>query len=210
VERTLTQQRRDTGNIGPVMSLEASDGLFDLTLEVDAVGDEQALQRALSAYAELRTAAGLAPGEPGYASVYPPWQPERQPHHELLQRAQALREADEASLAVVLAQAAFEALIRQTVEDRLLARGIGGLRAHLHNYRAALQENQSRKLWFELTRDDIGRHRGWGSYLEHVRRRNGLVHEGVEIDQAGASESIAAVLVLIEHVESLAPPAMDE
>ena len=210
LERALTRKRRETGNIGPLMSLEASAGLFDLTLEADGDSDEEARRKALAEYAELRTAAGLPPGEPGYAIVYPPWQPERQRHRELFERAQALCEAGETSLAVVIAQAAFEALIRQTVEERLLAREIGGLRDHLHNYKAALQESQSRKLWLELTHDEIGRHRGWNSYLEHVKRRNDLVHEGVEVDQAGACASISAVLLLLEHIESLVPPRTDE
>ena len=120
LEHALAQRRRETGVIGPLMSFEASAGLFDLTLEVDADSDSDAQQKALAAYAELRTAAGLAPAEPGYANVYPPWQPGRQPHRQLLERAKALLEGGELSLAVVIAQAAFETLVRQVVEDRLL------------------------------------------------------------------------------------------
>lgn len=210
LDRVLAERRRETGSIGGLIATEPSAGLVELTIDADVETDQGAEEAALADYRQLRAAAGLPPADPSYTNVYPPWRPDRQRHRELSDRAQALLDGSEWSLAVMIAQAAIEVLVRQVVEDRLRARRLGGLRAHLNRYRASLQEQQTRKLWLELTNDEIGRSQAWKPYLEHVDRRNQLVHEGLELDEPGATASITAVRLMIEHIETLPQAQADD
>jgi hypothetical protein len=188
---------------------EPSDGFVELTLDAEAETDQEAEEKAVASYRDLRAAAHLPSAEPRYVNVYPPWEPDRQRHRMLLGHAQQLLDEGAFSLAVVIAQTAVEALVKQVIEDGLRARRLGGLRAHINRYRASLQEQQTRKLWMELTNDEIGRSNPWKPYVEHVDRRNKLVHEGLEPDEPSATRSLAAVGAMIEHIETLPPRRED-
>jgi hypothetical protein len=70
---------------------------------------------------------------------------------------------------------------------------------------AGLRDKQSQALFAAL----IGRRISdsgqlWSEYNKHVVRRNGVVHDGASVDQAGADESIAVVRRLIQWIEKAA------
>jgi hypothetical protein len=147
-------------------------------------------------------------------TLYPSWQGEQRPderrHLVLLQRAKKLQEDGVPGLAVVVAQSAVEVLVRQVISERLQAREIGGLREYIiggirtHN----LIDNRIRKLWLELTGDDVDRAAAWAGYRAHLKRRNEVVHQGEDISADEADSSLAAAGAMIQHIEDL--PSLDE
>lgn len=42
----------------------------------------------------------------------------------------------------------------------------------------------------------------WAEYKDHVKRRHGVVHKGVEVNQAQATASLAAARAMIEHAQA--------
>ena len=94
------------------------------------------------------------------------------PSSVLLERARQLREHGEWDLAIVVAQTAFEVLAAQVVYERLEARDVGGLRAHItsHIRTYSLLDDRTQKLWHELTNDAIKQAGWWAGYRVHGSR----------------------------------------
>ena len=94
------------------------------------------------------------------------------------------------ALAVIRAQTACELLISQTMES-LLATKFPDLRAdHLIRRPMTLADKQSLALCHLLTGRRIQDERWWESYVEHRKRRNSIVHEGITISHEDAQASI--------------------
>ena len=208
VARALSARRRATGEIGGLIDEEATDGYAELIVDVPADTDDEALEQAREYYRALRNEAGLAPAEPTYLRVQPPWSGEEKPakHDALLTRANNLLDRGLPDMAVVVAQIGFEVLVRRVINERLQAREIGGLRAHIMRYQASLNNPQSQGLWEELTGDRIGIADGWSDYMTHLKHRNAVVHDGTEVSPADGSVSLAAVRAMFEHIALLPPP----
>jgi hypothetical protein len=141
-------------------------------LEVVADTDESEVRRGLDEYRDLRIAARLEPADPPYFTLRPPW-PGRQPQHHhrvLLERARQLRKGGVWDLAIVVVQTAFEVLAAQVVYERLEARDVGGLRAHItsHIRTYSLLDDRTQKLWRERTNDAIKQAGCWAGYGVHV------------------------------------------
>jgi hypothetical protein len=205
LDRVIGERRSDS--IDSLITKEPSDGFAEVMLEVVAETDQGAVRRGLDEYRDLRVAASLEPTDPPYFTLHPPW-PGRQPQHHhlvLLELARLLQEHREWDLAIVVAQTAFEVRAAQVVYERLEARDIGGLRAHItsHIRTYSLVDDRTQKLWQELTEDAIKQAGCWAQYRDHVGRRNAVVHQGVDVNEAEAAASLGAVEAMIAHVEQL-------
>ena len=214
VERALDARRSRPGWIlASLVMKDPSDGFAELQYEVVAETDDGALRRGLEDYRELRLDAGLPLHDPPYASLQPPW-PGRQPQlrdQARLDRAQDLLDRGDWDLAVVVAQTAVEVLVAQVISDRLQAIGdhlhenqLPTLRTNLtRNIKTySLNDDPTRELWDDLMEDTIKRANVWADYKDHVKRRHGVVHNGVEVRQAQATASLAAARAMIEHIQS--------
>jgi HEPN domain-containing protein len=212
LERALDARRARPGWIfASLVTKDPSDGFAELQYEVVAETDQGALRRGLEDYRDLRLDAGLPPHEPPYASFQPPW-PGRQPqfrHQAGLERAPNLLDRGDWDLAVVVAQTAVELLIAQVISDRLQAIGdhleenqLPALRTNLtRNVKTySLNDDPSRELWDDLMHDTIKQADVWADYKDHVKRRHGVVHRGVEVNEDQATASLAAAREMIEHI----------
>ncbi len=205
LDRAISERRTDA--IDSLITKEPSGGFAEVMLEVVADTDQGAVRRGLDEYRDLRIAARLEPADPPYFTLHPPW-PGRQPQHQhrvLLERARKLQEGGERDLAIVVAQTAFEVLAAQVVYERLEARDVGGLRAHItsHIRTYSLLDDRTQRLWHELTNDPIKQAGCWARYHVHVGRRHAVVHQGADVTEADAAASLAAVDAMIVHVEQL-------
>jgi hypothetical protein len=181
---------------------EPADGLAEFLLEAVADSEEDAVTQVSESYRSLREKAGLPSAEAEVLFVNPPWVgtgPLR--HREQLERAKVLLHADQPDFAVVIAQVAFETLVRQAVIEELDARNLGRLRSQIKFWSYSLNEQRQRRLWNDLMDDDIGQSEAWDKCTSQVARRNLVVHEGRPIVHADASDSIEAVEAMIEYVE---------
>ena len=214
LERALDSRRARPGWIlASLVTKDPPDGFAELQFEVVAETDDGALRRGLEDYRDLRLDAGLPPHDPPYSSLQPPW-PGRQPQlgdQARLERAQDLLDRGEWDLAVVVAQTAVEVLIAQVISDRLRAIGdhleenqLPRLRTNLtRNIKTySLNDDSTRQLWDDLMKDTITNVDVWGGYKDHVKRRHGIVHQGVEVSRPQATASLEAARSMIEHVRS--------
>lgn len=214
LENALEERRSRRGWLfASIVTKEPTDGFGELQFEVVAETDEGALRRGLEHYRDLRLEAHLPPHQPPYSNLQPPW-PGRQPqfrHEVLLERAQLLLDSGEWALAVVVAQTACEVLIAQILSDRLQVIGdrLGefqlpplrtSLIGHVKTY--SLNDDRTRQLWDDLMEDTITQVGAWRDYKDHVARRHGVVHQGVEVSHAEAAASLAAARAMIEHVQT--------
>jgi hypothetical protein len=214
LERALDARRARPGWIfASLVTKDPSDGFAELQYEVAAETDEGALRHGMEDYRDLRLDAGLPPHDPPYASLQPPW-PGRQPqfrHQALLERAQNLLDRGDWDLAVVVAQTAVEELTAQVISDRLQAiadhleeNQLPTLRTSLtRNVKTySLNDDPTRELWDDLMHDTIKQADAWADYKDHVKRRHGVVHKGVDVNQDQATASLAAAREMIEHIQS--------
>src|SRR5262249_15596215 len=121
-----------------------------------------------------------------------------------------LLHAGQLDLAVVMAQVAFETLVRDAVSDELDALsdqlddlGLGWLRPRIKSRSYSLIDDRVRRFWDDLMGDEIGNAEAWGNYKAHVLRRNGVVHEGGSVEHVQAKESVEAVEAMIGYVEQV-------
>lgn len=214
VERTLDARRARPGWIfASLVTKDPPDGFAELQYEVVAGTDDEALRRGLEDYRELRLDAGLPPRDPPYASLQPPWSG-RQPQlrdQARLERAQDLLDRGDLDLAVVVAQTAVEVLVARVISERLQAIGehleqnqLPPLRTNFtRNVKTySLNDDPTRELWDDLMEDAIKQAEFWSEYKDHVRRRHGVVHAGVEVNEDHATASVAAARAMIAHVQA--------
>ena len=106
-------------------------------------------------------------------------------------------------MAVVAAQTACEVFSELVITATFKNQNIGHLsepvEALVPNYN--LGNERVRKLYEALCKDPISQQPFWSRYKAHVKRRNGIVHEGKRTDKAGAEESIKAVEDVIHHIQ---------
>jgi hypothetical protein len=125
----------------------------------------------------------------GYIS--PQWR--RDPARHLGREATELLKQGRDALAVVRTQTACELLIAETLEE-LLATKFPDVRAdNLIRRPATLADKTSLALCQLLSGRRIQDETWWPQYLEHRKRRNSIVHEGVSISHEDAQASIAAM-----------------
>jgi hypothetical protein len=184
---------------------DGSDGQSVLVLDVDAGSLGGAVNQATGTWTRLRSQAGLVPRPPSIGFVVGPIDEPATYHDELLAKARRLAMAGHFEYAVVAAQTAFEIYTRDLIRDLGLSVMPPAVAELVKPRSAGLRDKQSRALFGAL----IGRPISdsgqlWNQYNEHVLRRNGVVHEGATVDQAGADESIAVVRRLVRWIEKAA------
>jgi hypothetical protein len=121
----------------------------------------------------------------------------------LLDTARRLRDQDYPAPAVVMAQTACEVcmevvltdVLRERVHDHDIADFITG---SLRNYNP--KTDNVKKLYELLFGDRVQGASFWPSFLEHVKRRNNIVHRGQAATPQDADESIVAVDKVIRHL----------
>jgi hypothetical protein len=114
-----------------------------------------------------------------------------------------LRDQDYPVPAVVMAQTACEVcmevvltdVLRERVRDHDIANFITG---SLRNYNP--KTDNVKKLYELLFGDRVQGASFWPSFLEHVKRRNNIVHRGQAATPQDADESIVAVDKVIRHL----------
>jgi hypothetical protein len=121
----------------------------------------------------------------------------------ILEDARADVDHPNSALALVLAQAAFERLVRETIDEAFAVRDLAWLRGHLASARTPSQTHGSGSSGDDLMGEAVGRCDGWARYQEHLRRRNLLVHEGQVPTHDDVAESVAAVEAMTVYVERL-------
>jgi hypothetical protein len=57
--------------------------------------------------------------------------------------------------------------------------------------------------WRRLTGDPVRQRGEWPAYVEHIKRRNGIVHRGRRATKDEASASIEACASLIQHMQNV-------
>jgi hypothetical protein len=184
---------------------DGSDGRSVLVLDVDAGSLGGAVNQATGTWTRLRSQAGLTPKPPSIGFVVGPIDEPATYHEELLAKARGLAMSGHFEYAVVAAQTAFEIYARDLIRDVGLSVMPPAVAEFVKPRSAGLRDKQSQALFTAL----IGRPISdsgqlWTKYNEHVLRRNGVVHDGASVDQAGADESIAVVRRLIHWMEKAA------
>jgi len=183
---------------------DGSEGAKQLSLQIDADTHAGANATASAQWAKLRARAGLRDSRLHIDFLVGPVDQATLFYRILLLRAGNLS-AREPSYAIVAAQTALEVYVRgllgsllrnaasTEVADVVLSRSQAMTLRDPHSSRllAALSGSKPSQ------QGEI-----WQRYVEHVKRRNGVVHEGADFDQEAAVESIRAVEGLIDWIDT--------
>jgi hypothetical protein len=168
---------------------EEGDVIFALRVLAETADD--AVAEAAFKLNKIRRAADLpsrAPSVLGYIS--PQWR--RNPAQHLGREAISLLKQGRDALAVIRAQTACELLIAETLE-KLAREKFPDVRSdRLIRRPATLADTGSRTVCQLLTGRRIEEEPWWAAYVEHRKRRNAIVHEGVSISHEDAQASIGA------------------
>jgi hypothetical protein len=135
--------------------------------------------------------------------------PTEQPRDfELLVVAAEFVEAGRFDYATIAVQTAVEIYVEQRVRMILAWRQLGPLEDWIlkqfggrpYNFRS----DRLKGLWRALTRDEINKHGEWWSrYMEHVQRRDNIVHAGAHASSEQAQDSLRAASGLMNHVNNV-------
>jgi len=120
-------------------------------------------------------------------------------HEDLLGTARQLISEGRNELAVVVAQMASEVLAAQVLDALIRKKGSAYLDDWIDDRtpNSNLGTDTVRKLYVALSGDKIRDQAFWQPYLDHVRIRNGIVHEGLRIDKSKAEQSCEVVAKLL-------------
>jgi len=126
-------------------------------------------------------------------------------HKALLDRAKQLISQKEFGLAVVTAQTACEVLTEQVFTVAFAKKGVGFLADSVGDLFQSYNLNNSklRAVYQALTADVVTNQRFWSGYVEHVARRNRVVHSGEAVTEQQANASWDAARDLLHHLEGV-------
>jgi hypothetical protein len=181
----LHSERAESGSGGGT----ASDAL--LALRIYATTATEATEQAGALFRRIRAAAGLEPAPTlvlGYISPW--WQANRIPI--LGREAQALHQQGRHELAVIRRQTATELAIASALTSLLREQHPHADPAQLIRRGTTLRDDQSKAFLEMLTGRRIQDEDWWRGYIEHLKRRNAIVHEGLVITREDAVASIQA------------------
>jgi hypothetical protein len=181
-----------------------------LALLVHATSAEEAISEGGHLFRTIRREAGL-PQAPtlvlGYISPW--WHRNRLPH--LGKEALELHKQRRHDLAVIRTQTVNELAVTETLRRLLKDQHPHADPNHLIRRPVTLRDEQSKALLHMLTGRRIQDEPWWSKYVEHVKRRNAIVHEGLVVTYDDAVASIEASLALrvwLQEVEGV--PPLDE
>jgi hypothetical protein len=176
--------------------VDAEDGNGDgiAALSVFAESSEGAIEEAGYKYRKIRKIAALASGDTlvlGYFS--PAWE---KPSTRVDKEAHELLKQDRCELAVIRAQTGCELHVAEASVTLLRKQHPQADADVLVRRPATLRDKQSKALLELLTGQRVQDQDWWPGYVEHLKRRNAIVHEGLAITHDDAHASIRAVLDL--------------
>lgn len=199
---TLSPERH--GVVTEILS-DGSSGQSVLALDVDAGSVGGAVNQATGIWNRLRSRAGLVPKPPWIGFVVGPMHAPAVYHEQLLAKARGLSIAGHFEYAVVAAQTAFEIYMRNLIHDVGASVMPAAVADVIKPRSAGLRDKQSQALFTALIGRPIAEAGElWTDYTKHALRRNGVVHDGASVDEAGADESINVVRRLIHWIEKAA------
>lgn len=174
---------------------DGAEGDVLLALRVHATSSEEAIDAAADSYRRIRGKAGL-PAAPtlvlGFISPW--WQQNRIP--DLGKEAIALSKQGRHDLAVIRSQTVCELAITKTLTQLLKDQHPDAEPARLIRRPATLRDDQSKAFLHMLTGQRIQDQEWWPRYVEHLKRRNAIVHEGLAVTDQDAGASIEVSLEL--------------
>jgi uncharacterized protein (UPF0332 family) len=136
-------------------------------------------------------------------------------HDVFLTAAETLLEAEYYSAAVVSAQTACEVITEEAIDFWILDLRMAGdrgkrLNSVLNTLMEAFQtynltNDRLRRLYIELSDDEIQEEPFWQRYKEHVDRRHRVVHQGYITTKKEAEQSLAVAREFVEHIKGTLP-----
>lgn len=182
---------------------DGSDGPVVLSLDVDAESLGGAINAAGSAWDSLRAAGGLKPAPLILQFVVGPLDRPAVFHQTLMIRARGLLASDQPAYAVVAAQTAFEVYIGGLLGDLTRGKMSPELAEAIQPRLRSLRDKASSQLFAAVVGRKVTEAGPlWQAYETHVQRRNGVVHDGADIDEDAAASSLSAVSQLIEWIDA--------
>jgi hypothetical protein len=121
----------------------------------------------------------------------------------LLDVAKGLIDAEQYSIAVVVAHIACEVAADRAFTKAFAAKGIEDLEEPIGAYfsGSAISQDRNRKLYTALTGDEIQKEPFWEPYKRSVIRRNGVAHKGAIVGKPDAEETFAVATAFVAHLE---------
>jgi hypothetical protein len=162
-----------------------------LALRVYATTSDEATEKAGDAYRRIRARAGLPPTSVlvlGYIS--PSWRQHRTA--DLSKEALELNKQGRHELAVIRIQTVCELAIAGMLTRLLREQHPEADPAPLIRRPATLRDDHSKAFLHMLTGRRVQDEAWWPRYVEHLKRRNAIVHEGLVVDRDDAIASIEA------------------
>lgn len=171
------------------------EGDMTLALRVFADSSEDAVGEARHAYSRIREAAGLESSPAAVLGYISPWWHQRSRAEHVAKEAHELHRQGRHDLAVVRIQTYCEMRVADTLTELIQDRHPGVDSSKLFRRPTSLMDDQSRTLLHLLTGRRIQDEAWWSEYVDHVRRRNAIVHRGLEVDR---DESYASLKVAVD------------
>lgn len=170
---------------------EDGDGDALLALQVYASTSDEATERADEVYRRIRQAAGL-PAAPALVLgfISPWWRSRRQA--DLGKEALQLNTQGRHELAVIRIQTVCELWIVDAFTALLRDQHPEADASRLIRRPATLRDDYSKAFLEMLTGRRIQDEAWWPRYVDHLKRRNAIVHEGLVVDRESAIASIEA------------------
>jgi hypothetical protein len=177
----------------------ADDGASEVLLAIRVYAStlEEAAAKASDKYASIRERAGLLPDRPNVVGYLSPWWRQHRTAH-LGQEALELRKQGRHELAVVRVQTMCELAVADAIAGLLKDKHPNADPTPLIRRPATLRDRQSKAFLELLTGRRIQDEEWWPRYLEHLKRRHSIVHEGLTVSEDDATASIEAGLALRE------------
>lgn len=161
-------------------------------VRVEAKDADDATGAASWVLTKARRAAGLSTERPVVLGYIAPWWRGPASRHIGKEAVELLKQGRD-ELAVIRAQTACELLIVETLES-LLRMQFPEIEAdHLIRRPATLQDRQSKALLQLLVGKRVQDAPWWPSYVEHRKRRNSVVHDGLTITHEDAQASLGVL-----------------
>lgn len=176
--------------------IDGRDSDVVLTMKVFAKTRDDARDRAGYLFCKIRETAGLSQAPTTILGHISPWWKTNSLGDELGREAHKLHQQGRHELAVVRIQTACEMAIAQALTELLAARDPHVDAASLIRRPTILRDPASLGLMHLLTGKQIQQEPWWQDYVEHVKRRNAIVHSGVLVTRDEAFRSLEVNLAL--------------
>ena len=172
----------------------------EVTLSIVVAGGtaDQALHEASRLYGRIQEQADIPVRRPHVLGLIGPAKPSRADH--LMAEASNLLIDDRKEMAVVAMQIACELHAEEVIGDLAEA---AGLTRKLLRRRLTLQDHAMRAILELLTGKRIQDEPWWDGFVEHVQRRNAVVHDGIMVPTDQAERSGKPATAFQEYIAGL-------